>query len=84
MKPSKFWVKSFILLLHTRLFAVYHGVPLVGIPLGNDQKPNMLRAARAGYAVRLDWAGLTPHLLAAAVTRAVTESDLRANTQKLR
>ena len=56
----------------------------MGLPLGNDQLPNLLRAERAGWAVRLDWAGLTPHLLAAAVARAVTESDLRANTQKLR
>ena len=56
----------------------------MGLPLGNDQLPNLLRAERAGWAVRLDWVGLTSHLLAAAVTRAVTESDLRANAQKLR
>jgi len=35
--------------------ALYHMKPLLGIPLGNDQKPNLLRAKRAGYAEILEW-----------------------------
>ena len=33
--------------------------PLVGIPFANDQRPNLLRAQRAGYAVMIDWGELT-------------------------
>ena len=39
--------------------ALFHKVPLVGIPLGNDQKPNLLRAEARGYAVLLDWSTLS-------------------------
>ena len=34
--------------------AIYHSTPLVGIPLVNDQKGNMVRAARHGYARNLE------------------------------
>ena len=64
--------------------AIYHKTPLVGLPLVNDQKPNMLRAARDGYAVMLDWDRLTADDLVAAKTVSVrdarpprTEVDLR-------
>ena len=30
--------------------AIYHKAVIVGIPFSNDQKPNILRAARHGYA----------------------------------
>lgn len=39
--------------------AVYHGVPLVGIPFFGDQFLNMLRAERAGYGVTVAYANLT-------------------------
>ena len=32
---------------------------IVGIPFSNDQKPNLLRASRLGYAAMLDWDKLT-------------------------
>ncbi|GLG96693.1 ADP,ATP carrier protein 1 [Gryllus bimaculatus] len=35
--------------------AVYHGVPVVGIPLFGDQQLNMNRAAAAGFGVSLDF-----------------------------
>merc|ERR1711909_69620 len=39
--------------------AIYHKAVIVGIPLSNDQKPNLLRAERHGYAVSLDWDEMT-------------------------
>merc|ERR1712110_494127 len=39
--------------------AIFHKTPLVGVPLGNDQVPNMLRAEQKGYAVMLDWPEFT-------------------------
>ena len=36
---------------------------IVGIPFSQDQKPNLLRAARHGYAAVLDWDALTVLIL---------------------
>lgn len=35
--------------------AIYHGVPVLGLPLGLDQTSNLLRSVREGYALKLDW-----------------------------
>ena len=56
---------------------LYHSTPIVGIPLGNDQKPNMMRAARRGYAVMLDWPDLNTGDLLAAINKAATDPDMR-------
>ena len=39
--------------------ALYHKVPLVGVPISNDQKPNMMRAEANGYAIMLDLQTIT-------------------------
>ena len=57
--------------------SLYHSTPLVGIPLGNDQKPNMMRAERRGYAVMLDWTSLNTEDLLAAIQKAATEPEMR-------
>ena len=54
----------------------------MGIPLGNDQKPNMMRAERRGYAVMLDWPSLNTRDLLAAITRAATDPDIRRQITK--
>ena len=35
--------------------AVYHGVPVIGLPFVTDQQNNMVKSVRDGYAVQLDW-----------------------------
>ena len=82
--------------------ALYHRTPLVGVPLGNDQKPNILRwreldvlmswvvvmmlcatrAARAGYAVLLDWASLSADTLHAAITRLAEDEEVRQQLRR--
>ena len=57
--------------------SLFHSTPLVGIPLGNDQKPNMMRAERRGYAVMLDWTDLNTVDLLAAINKAATDPDMR-------
>ena len=57
--------------------SLYHATPIVGIPLGNDQKPNMMRAERRGYAVMLDWTDLNTVDLLAAINKAATDPDMR-------
>lgn len=39
--------------------AIYHGVPIIGIPVFGDQTLNMLRAENAGYGVSIAFKNLT-------------------------
>jgi len=35
--------------------AIYHGVPVIGLPFGTDQFINLDKGAKDGFAIRLDW-----------------------------
>ncbi len=48
--------------------AAYHGVPMLGLPLGNDQKSNVAKAARDGWGLRLDWDKMNDQKLNDAIT----------------
>ena len=61
--------------------SLYHSTPLVGIPLGNDQKPNMMRAERRGYAVMLDWPSLNTRDLVAAIMKAATDPEVKESME---
>lgn len=39
--------------------AIYHGVPLVGIPVFGDQQLNMAKAVAGGFALQLNFHDLT-------------------------
>lgn len=52
--------------------AVYHGVPLVGIPLFGDQSDNLSRLSRRGAAIVLNFNELTVDELEEAL-RSVTQ-----------
>ena len=43
--------------------AVYHGVPVLGLPFSNDQFANLARAQREGYALQLKWKDITQESL---------------------
>lgn len=47
--------------------AIYHGVPLLGMPLGTDQSLNVARSVKEGYAVQLDWSDVTDDSLTSAI-----------------
>lgn len=47
--------------------AVYHGVPIIGIPVFADQKLNMARAVNGGYGLTIDYIDLTEVALTAAL-----------------
>ena len=34
---------------------IYHGVPILALPFGNDQKANAAKAERDGWGLKLDW-----------------------------
>lgn len=35
--------------------ATYHGVPILGLPFGNDQRGNIAKVKRGGWGLHLDW-----------------------------
>lgn len=43
--------------------AIYHNVPMLGLPFGTDQKLNMKRAVNGGYARQLRWTDLNEQTL---------------------
>jgi glucuronosyltransferase len=47
--------------------AVYHGVPVLGLPFGTDQKLNMRRAIDDGYASKLAWTEINQETLTSAI-----------------
>ena len=61
--------------------ALYHNTPLVGIPLGTDQKPNLMRAQQHGYAVMLDWQTLNATMLTDAINKVMHDSRIPMNME---
>jgi len=63
--------------------AIYHKAVVVGIPLSNDQKPNMVRAERHGYATRLNWDTITADELVSSINRAVEDQEMKDNMERI-
>lgn len=63
--------------------AIFHGVPVVGLPLFMDQPDNIIRLRARGGAVVLDIATLDRHVFADALMRALRDPSYRENMQKL-
>ena len=53
--------------------AVYHGVPLIGIPFVTDQENNLLKAAADGYAIKLSWDNIDENVLRHAIHSILNE-----------
>ncbi len=56
--------------------ATYHGVPILGIPVGGDQLLNMKRSETAGVGLTLTWELLSPEAIADAMREILTNEDL--------
>jgi glucuronosyltransferase len=56
--------------------AIYHGVPMVGLPGGSEQLMNMHHAATEGVAVVLDWKSVTSDAIAKALQTVINEPRL--------
>ena len=59
--------------------ALYHNTPLVGIPLGTDQKPNLMRAQQRGYALMLDWQSLNTSVFTDAINKVMRDLSFANN-----
>ena len=63
--------------------SIYHKATIVGIPLTNDQKPNLLRAVKHGYARMLDWGTLTADELANAINEGIRDGEMNSALEKI-
>ena len=63
--------------------ALFHSVPLVGIPISNDQKPNLMRAERHGYAKMLDLQSMTKEDLVSAINEAMHNEKMKDSMKKM-
>jgi len=52
--------------------AVYHRVPVLGLPVSNDQFANMARAQRQGFAQELRWIDLNQDSLLSKIQELIT------------
>lgn len=47
--------------------AIYHGVPILGLPFGQDQFANLNRAVDDGYGLKLEWKDLNKETFGKAI-----------------
>lgn len=60
--------------LQSTIETIYHGVPIIGIPVFGDQKFNMKRAVDLGYAVELLLEDITEETLSDALNKVLNNS----------
>ena len=63
--------------------ALFHEVPLVGVPISNDQKPNMLRAEANGFAKMLTLQTMTKDDLVSAIKMAMNSNEMRTSMKTM-
>ncbi|NXU94566.1 UD2A2 glucuronosyltransferase, partial [Xiphorhynchus elegans] len=63
--------------------AIYHGIPMVGIPMFADQHDNLAHMTAKGAAVRVDFNTLTTQDLVDAVNTVIYNSTYKENALKL-
>ena len=73
-------IRAFV--THSGMFGtqetVYHGVPVVTLPVFADQESNSVKVVREGFGIRLELATLTVDQLVDAVTELVTNPQYKA------
>ena len=46
---------------------MYHGVPMLGLPFGNDQRGNVAKLRKEGFALVLGWDNVNEQVLHEAI-----------------
>uniref|UniRef100_A0A182QG12 UDP-glucuronosyltransferase n=1 Tax=Anopheles farauti TaxID=69004 RepID=A0A182QG12_9DIPT len=62
---------------------LYHGVPMVGIPIYGDQELNLARAERAGYGVKLDYDTICEETVKAAIRKVLDDASYGERAQTI-
>ena len=62
--------------------ALYHGVPMIGMPVFADQHYNALRMVRKGFGIKLDVVDFTPEGLRSAIQEILRDSSYKERIQK--
>lgn len=63
--------------------SIYHGKPMIGIPVWADQPLNIARAVNQGYAVRVDREDLSADKLTEAIREILSQPSYRKQAEKL-
>jgi len=69
--------------LNSMMEAVYHGVPVIGLPLSADQFANIARAQREGYATELKWKDITQESLSVTIHQMLDNPRYAENAERL-
>ena len=62
--------------------ALYHGVPMIGMPVVGDQIYNAVRMVRKGFGIQLNVVDFTPDMLHCAIQEILNNSSYKDNIQK--
>lgn len=62
--------------------AIYHGVPVLGLPFINDQLLNMDKAVRDGYALQLLWNQIEDKLLYRSIRELIYDKSYLQNVRQ--
>ncbi|KAJ0067986.1 hypothetical protein NL108_014249 [Boleophthalmus pectinirostris] len=63
--------------------AIYHGVPMVGLPVFADQPENMLHMTEKGAAISLEFNFIKPEDLRNAINTVINDKSYKANAMRL-
>ncbi|XP_076050356.1 UDP-glucosyltransferase 2-like isoform X2 [Oratosquilla oratoria] len=69
--------------LHSIQEALFHGAPVLGMPLFGDQMRNIIAAVKQGWAVSVEWKELTEEDLLAALKTVLEDPRLKENSKHL-
>jgi glucuronosyltransferase len=62
--------------------SVYYGVPLIGMPVFLDQSYNMLKASDMGFAVPLEWKGITTENVVDALNAVLKDKSFKTSVME--
>ncbi|XP_059353288.1 UDP-glycosyltransferase UGT5-like [Daphnia carinata] len=63
--------------------AAYHGVPMLGLPFGNDQRGNVAKVKREGWGWQLDWDKINDSVLEETLNYLIHDPSIRANASRV-
>lgn len=63
--------------------SIYHGVPVLGFPFGNDQAQNLAHATIAGHALAVKWPDMTEEIISTSIHQLLHNSSFSDSSKRL-